>query len=177
MKTKLIVGLGNPGEEYADTYHNVGTMAVEDMVKGREADGETIAWKTHQDLFRYAKTDHAMFVIPLTYMNDAGRAVKEALKKANAAPQELVVIHDESDLAVGDHKLSARRGAAGHKGVQSIMDALGSDDFTRIRIGIRDANEKKRRKAEEFVLAKIKGSDKKILEEVFQKITAELAGL
>ncbi len=174
MKTKLIVGLGNPGDEHAGTYHNVGMMAVEDMVKKLEADGETIAWETHKDLFRYAKTDRAMFVIPLTFMNDAGRAVKEALKKAGAMPEELVVIHDESDLPVGDYKYSTDRGSAGHKGVQSIMDMLGSREFLRIRIGIRDPKEKMRKKAEEFVLAKIKTRDKKTFEEVFQKISAEL---
>lgn len=177
MKTKLIAGLGNPGDEYEDTYHNVGAQAIKHMTDALQEAGEAVAWDSHKNLFRYAKTSRAIFIVPLLYMNEAGQAVKEALKKFNMEPKDLVVVHDESDLAVGDHKLSSDRGSAGHKGVQSIMDALGSQEFLRVRIGIRPKNEARRKKAEEFVLVKVKSGDQKILGEVFKKISAEVVGL
>lgn len=157
---KLIVGLGNPGAVYENTYHNAGALAV------RAVAGDP-AWKTHKKLFSYAREGENVFVVPLVFMNDAGRAVKEAAKKFKAAPADIVIIHDESDLPVGTYKISVGRGAAGHKGVRSVMDELHSSAFTRVRIGIRDPAEKRRKKAEEFVLKAIAPRDRKKLEEVF----------
>lgn len=157
---KVIVGLGNPGADYENTYHNAGALAVRTLADG-------LAWKTHKKLFSYAMGGGTAFVIPLVFMNEAGRAVKEAAKKFGARPEDLTVMHDESDLPVGAYKISFGRGAAGHKGVQSVMDALRSGSFERVRIGIRNPRERKRKKAEEFVLRTITARDRKALEEVF----------
>jgi len=99
------------------------------------------------------------------------------MKKIGAKPNDLIVIHDESDLPLGDYKISRNKHSAGHRGVQSIIDALHTKDFTRIRIGIRPAAEIKRKKASAFVLKKITARDKRILNAVFKKIASDLPEL
>jgi peptidyl-tRNA hydrolase, PTH1 family len=162
----LIVGLGNPGDDLAHTYHNVGAEMVTALAPQ--------TWKTYKKLFRYASAGNVAFVVPLTFMNGSGVAVKEAMKKFGARPADLIIVHDESDLALGSYKISSGQGAAGHKGVQSIIDAIHTKDFMRVRIGIRPASEVRRKKAEEFVLAKVKPGDVRILQKVFVEIEEEL---
>lgn len=171
---KVIVGLGNPGEEYANTYHNAGARALRAIAE-RLANPDALTFKTHKHLFEYAAVNGTALVLPLTFMNESGAAVKEAMKKFDAQPEDLIVLQDESDLPIGTYKISKERGAAGHKGIQSIMDALGSDVFMRVRIGIRPNNEQRRKKAEEFVLAEIKPSDTAALDKVSEEITREIA--
>ena len=170
-RRKIIVGLGNPGKEFELTYHNAGQAALLAIVDGTEL-------KEQKGLFASAATPDAVFVIPLTFMNESGAAVRKALKRFGGKAQDLIVIHDESDLALGKFKISVGRNAAGHKGVQSIMDALHAKDFTRIRIGIRPAEkEGERKKASAFVLKHITSKDQKILNEVFSRIAQELSSL
>ena len=107
-------------------------------------------------------------------MNDSGRAAKEALRVFKASPANLIVIHDDSDIEIGGFKRSQGGRAAGHKGIQSIIDHLGTEDFMRIRIGIREPDEARRKKAGEFVLSPISANHKKILERVFDEIGIEL---
>jgi peptidyl-tRNA hydrolase, PTH1 family len=159
----LVVGLGNPGPEFEDTYHNIGMLAVRAIAAGSP-------FKAHKKLFSYAAAGGTAFVIPLVFMNESGRAVAEAMKKFGARPADLIVIHDDSDLPIGAYKLSIGRGAAGHKGVASIIRALGTDGFTRIRIGIRNPREKRRKKAGEFVLKKIAPRDRAAFKEVFASL-------
>ncbi len=171
----IIVGLGNPGAEFEATYHNVGKLALEMLIREEAREGTAAhSLKVHKKLFAFAATKRAAFVAPLVFMNESGAAVREAMKKFKAKPETLVVIHDESDLPIGSYKTSLGRGAAGHKGVQSIIDALHTTDFTRIRIGIRPAHERTRSKASEFVLKKITPKDRAALNLVFQKIAEEL---
>jgi len=172
MQYKLIVGLGNPGAEYQDTYHNVGFLAL-DAAKARL--GAEPAFARYKDLFEYTKTEGMMFVRPLTFMNASGRAVKEAAKMAHADPGEIFVMHDDSDLMIGALKVAAGQNAAGHHGIESIIGSLGSKDFMRARIGIRPAAETIRQKAGEFVLKPIKKKDREALEAVFADIADRLA--
>lgn len=162
----MIVGLGNPGAEFKETYHNAGALALKAIATG--------TFEPHKKLFEYALGDGLVFVQPLIFMNESGRAVREAMKKFKAAPKDLVVLHDDSDLPLGAYQISWSKGAAGHKGVQSIMDALHTKSFTRVRIGIRRVKEVRRKKAEEFVLKKISRKDKKTLEATFQNIAGEM---
>lgn len=164
----IVVGLGNPGEEFAKTYHNVGALALQTIADG-------LTFKTHRSLFSFATAGRAAFIFPLTFMNESGLAVREAMKKFGAKPEDLIVIHDESDLPVGKYKISVHRNAAGHKGVQSIMDALHAKEFTRVRIGIRPADEKRREKAEVFVLKNITPKDRRVFENIFSEIARRLA--
>jgi PTH1 family peptidyl-tRNA hydrolase len=174
MKGKVFVGLGNPGKEYEATYHNVGAILLCALAK-RSAGKDPIVWHSYKNLYEYANVPGCAFVIPLTFMNESGNAVREALKKYHATAKDLIVLHDDSDLPVGEYKIATGQGSAGHKGVQSVVDALGTNDFERVRVGIRDPREKERQKAEAFVLQSIKAHDKKELETVFLRIAEELA--
>ncbi|MGC9599452.1 MAG: aminoacyl-tRNA hydrolase [Minisyncoccia bacterium] len=165
----ILVGIGNPGPEFENTYHNVGRAALATIAR-RLPNGESLAWKTHKKLFRYAAHGTMVLVAPLTFMNESGRAVREAMKKFKAAPEDLVVVHDESDLPVGTYKISFGRGSAGNKGIQSIITTLRTNRFTRIRIGIREAGEKKHRKASAFVLVKITPKDRVVFDALFSAI-------
>lgn len=163
----LIIGLGNPGVEFENTYHNVGFLAVDAILANNE---EPRPWKTHKKLFSYARARNLVFVKPLTFMNESGIAVKEALKKFGVPPEKLVVIHDESDLAIGNLKFSIGKNAAGHNGVQSIMNHIGTKEFQRIRIGVRPVRETARKKAGAFVLSSITIKDRATLAKVFEEI-------
>ena len=107
-------------------------------------------------------------------MNNSGKFVVKAAKKAGAKPEEILIAHDDSDLEIGKYKIDFGRGAGGHHGIESIQKHLKTNDFWRLRIGIRPANETVRQKAEEFVLKKISSNDKKILGSVFEEIILRL---
>ncbi|MCH8986598.1 peptidyl-tRNA hydrolase [Patescibacteria group bacterium] len=113
----LVVGLGNPGEQYVDTRHNVGFMVL--------------------DTCRKSDFLHATFLKPQTFMNNSGKDVKELYVKYNIQDTKyIVVIHDDIDLQIGKIKISKNSSSAGHKGVESIIKEIGTKDFIRIRIGI-----------------------------------------
>ncbi|MDP3956608.1 MAG: hypothetical protein Q8P97_01260, partial [bacterium] len=111
-------------------------------------------------LFKYARLPGgATLVKPLTFMNDSGAATRSALKYFKVPADELLLVHDDSDILLGKYKLSFGRGAGGHKGVESVIHALGGKNFWRLRIGVREAARnkitKKPLKAGEFVLKNI----------------------
>ena len=170
MGSKIVMGLGNPGSDYDNTYHNVGKMALEAWLAKNP---EPIAFRRHGDLFEYAKSDDRIFVRPLVFMNESGLAAREALKTFSAEPTDLLVLHDESDMELGTWRLSFGGSSAGHKGIQSIIDHLHSDQFYRGRIGIRDPHEEKRKKAGDFVLGAMTPDHKSVLQDVFPGLIAE----
>lgn len=128
----LIIGLGNPGVKYANTRHNLGARVVETL-KGELTQP---AFRTAQTLRARVSRGATILAIPTTFMNDSGRAVRAMVKKFSVPLDRLLVIHDDKDLAFGQLKLQNGRSAAGHNGVQSIMDTLGSQDFWRLRVGV-----------------------------------------
>ena len=156
---KLIIGLGNPGPKYQNTYHNVGHLFV-DYLKSQKSKVKCQMSKTN------------------VFMNESGKFVMKEMKKNSIKPEELLIVHDDSDIEIGSYKISFNRGAAGHHGIESIMAVIKKNNFWRLRIGIRPISpisligpiKPKRLKAEKFVLKKISSADKKILESVFQKI-------
>jgi PTH1 family peptidyl-tRNA hydrolase len=131
----LVVGLGNPGDEYARTKHNVGTEVVEILAarhgarlkKGKE---RALAGEVTVGGKRLA------LAVPITYMNDSGAAVRALVRRYGVTPEQLVVVHDELDLPVGGLKLKAGGGLAGHNGLRSIKAHLHTEDFLRVRIGV-----------------------------------------
>lgn len=154
QEIKLIIGLGNPGKEYENTYHNVGFLFIDFLNK---ADKPRRSLKTG------------------TFMNQSGFFVKSALAKYRLNPENLLIVHDDSDIALGRFKLNFNRGSAGHKGVESVIQTLKTKKFWRLRIGIRftDPNQIRRTKAGNLVLKKIKAADKKTLYAVFTDFLKE----
>lgn len=154
----LIIGLGNPGEEFENTYHNAGILFVEECVQKAG-----IVIKAHSSKkFSYAKSGQFIFVISRVFMNESGIAVKSALNFFKKGIQETAVAHDDADLKIGAVKISFERGSAGHKGISSVVRELDSNSFYRIRIGIREKDREsiRRIKASEFVLKKISSQNR-----------------
>jgi PTH1 family peptidyl-tRNA hydrolase len=131
----LVVGLGNPGNNYASHRHNVGFMVIEDLASRVRA--ETFREKFSGLLARATLGDEQAYLLePQTYMNESGRSVQPALAFHKIALTNLIVVHDELDLPFGDVRLKVGGGHAGHNGLRSIMTHLGTGDFIRLRVGI-----------------------------------------
>lgn len=177
MDHTLIIGLGNPDPTLEETYHNVGTLAVQWMADHADADGPGMpapTFRRHGDSFEYAKIRNHILIRPLTYMNESGRAVKDASHVFGGTLGSIVIIHDDSDIPLGEFKYAAGGGSAGHNGIRSIIKHLHTEDFARIRVGIREKDEVRRKKAGDFVLSPITAKDKKIFNEVFKEISSSL---
>lgn len=131
----LIVGLGNPGEEYRRTPHNLGFLTVERL---SEDAGIRVTRPEEDALVGTGEIGgrQALLAKPLSFVNRSGGPVKRLLRRYRLAPQRLLVVYDELDLAWGRLRLKQKGSAAGHNGMQSIIDALGTSEFPRLRIGI-----------------------------------------
>lgn len=132
----LVVGLGNPGPQYATTRHNIGFM-VADVLADRM--GET--FKVHKKSGAEVTTGRlsgrpVVLAKPRVYMNESGRQVGPLAKFYSIAPTDVVIIHDELDIDFGRIRLKAGGGVAGHNGLRSVGSALGTNDFQRVRVGI-----------------------------------------
>lgn len=132
-----VLGLGNPGTQYENTRHNVGRDFLQYLAK-EEGWGD---WEKN----KHAQALHVRGVVsdvpiecllPETYMNRSGETVRYLAQKHHMKPEELIVVYDDVDLAIGELKISKGRGAGGHNGVESVINALGSKDFIRLRIGV-----------------------------------------
>lgn len=132
---ELIVGLGNPGKEYESSRHNVGFLVVSRLAK---AHGIPLNERKYKSRWGKGHIDHHPVILakPHTYMNLSGGAVERLLAACALTPRQLIVIHDDLDLPFGRIKIKEQGGNGGHKGIQSIMHALGTGDFPRIRVGI-----------------------------------------
>jgi len=132
---RLIAGLGNPGYAYAGTRHNVGFMVVDALAEAfgiRQRPERTVA-----DIGCGAIAATPVILIkPMGYMNRSGIAVEKLARRHAVATQDIIVIHDDIDIEFGRLKIKAKGGHAGHKGIQSILDTLGEDDFVRLRVGV-----------------------------------------
>ncbi len=163
---KMIAGLGNPGSIYRNTYHNAGYLAVQ-YLSDQAPETE---WRQGKK-FSYLKTSKYVLIRPSVFMNDSGEAIKQALKHFQVKPENLLIINDDSDLETRKYKIGFGRGAAGHRGVISIINALKTKDFWRIRIGARS----RPGKASDFILRKITPSDHKNLAAIF-RVLKQLMG-
>ncbi len=177
---KIIVGLGNPDKKYEGTRHNAGFMAID-----RLAQEQNLAWHFDKNFnAQIAKGFDAYLVKPLSYMNASGEVVQKIMAYYHLLPQDhkgkvagnanladsLVVIHDDLDIALGSYKLSTGGSAAGHNGIKSIIESLGTPNFTRLRLGVATPNLDKARRSifpnavARFVLKKFPAEEKSLLE-------------
>jgi PTH1 family peptidyl-tRNA hydrolase len=131
----LVVGLGNPGDEYARTRHNVGAETVELLAKRHRASLRKGKERARVDQVRIGSSLVAL-AVPLTYMNDSGLAVSALARRYGVEPEQIVVVQDELDLPVGTLKVKNGGGLAGHNGLRSIKSHLHSEAFLRVRIGV-----------------------------------------
>jgi PTH1 family peptidyl-tRNA hydrolase len=161
---KLIVGLGNPGIEYQFTPHNLGFLAVDRIaadlnveVRNRLCKAMTARTQIGQEPVVLAK--------PETFMNLSGMAVRELVRKLEIQPEsDLIVIQDELDFPFGTLRIHRARSSAGHNGIASIIDSLGTKDFLRIRIGV--APEHKPRDGKEYLLSPMSKAQLKVIDTI-----------
>jgi PTH1 family peptidyl-tRNA hydrolase len=175
-----IIGLGNPGEEYENTRHNTGRMFVEAFckdkkVKAFEEDKKINALKTEKKIGK----SKVLFVLPETFMNKSGSSLKKIITSKKKA-EKMIVIHDDIDLALGKFKISFGKGSAGHRGVESVMRAVKTKDFIRVRIGVTPTTPKgklkkpKGDKLLDFLMGKFKSQEMIALKKVIKKIIPEV---
>ena len=170
-----IVGLGNPGTEYAHTRHNIGFDVLEKLATS----GDFSSW---HDSGAYSgrvatgnfQKDEVILLLPSTFMNDSGIAVKKLVPKGEI--EKLIVVYDDVDLPLGELKISFGRGDGGHNGMRSIIASLGTADFLRVRVGVAKKSiwtgKVKRPKGEalaNFVLSSFSSSEHKKLSDVLKK--------
>lgn len=132
---KLIVGLGNPGFQYASTRHNIGFMVVERL--SRELGGIAAIWQRedkHKALT--ARVGDIILAKPLAFMNDSGIAVRSLVDYFKLTPADVWVVHDDMDLPLGKIRIRQGGASAGHHGVSSVITSLGTDNFIRVRLGV-----------------------------------------
>jgi PTH1 family peptidyl-tRNA hydrolase len=131
----LVVGLGNPGDEYARTRHNAGADVVEILAKRHGGRLRKSKDRARVDVVR-VDGKRLVLAIPTTYMNESGQAVAALVRRHEVDADRVVIVHDELDLPPAALRVKAGGGLAGHNGLRSIKDHLKSDDFLRIRIGV-----------------------------------------
>jgi PTH1 family peptidyl-tRNA hydrolase len=162
---KLVVGLGNPGPKYEKTRHNIGFWIVDQLAK----DVFKLRWQTKpQGWILQAKDKSALLLKPATFMNESGRAVAYFADQFSIpSPHDILVIVDDADLPVGSLRIRGEGSSGGHRGLQSIIDELGSAEFARLRVGI-GRPETQSSTLREFVLESFSASEKPLLDQTLQ---------
>jgi PTH1 family peptidyl-tRNA hydrolase len=147
----LVVGLGNPGREYAETRHNVGFMVAEELARRT---GGSWRGKFSGELAEVRLDGMRLALLrPQTFMNESGRSVAAAVRFFRVEPEDLLVVHDEVDLDPGRLQLRLGGGLAGHNGLRSVAQQVGSPDFARLRIGVGRPERGDPRPVADFVLS------------------------
>lgn len=178
---KIIVGLGNPGEQYQNTRHNIGWLFLDSLL------GD-VKWTENKKFNAVIYEDGSnLYVKPHTFMNNSGQAVQKVLNYYGLIPKSfgilnkkdadlndsLVVVQDDLDLDFGNFKIATDSSSAGHRGIQSIIDYLKTKKFTRIRLGIKNELLRVHVPTEKFVLQPFNHDEKERLKEIFAKINTE----
>lgn len=171
---KVIIGLGNPGKKYALTRHNAGFIISEKIIK----DLDFSQLEEKKKLFSLASSgilgkEKTVIVLPQTFMNNSGKTAAKAL--AYFPKSDLFVIHDDIDIELGKYKIQKNRSSAGHKGVQSIIDSLGTKDFYRIRVGINTPL--KKTETDRFVLQKFSKKELAIVDSLAGEIVKKIESI
>ncbi|PIR95962.1 MAG: aminoacyl-tRNA hydrolase [Candidatus Doudnabacteria bacterium CG10_big_fil_rev_8_21_14_0_10_42_18] len=174
---KIVVGLGNPGEKYTNTRHNSGFLAIDDFLKSLNADINPACTKFGSLLVEASLgSEKLFFVKPNTFMNNSGTAVAEIINFYKTDPtKNLLVVHDDKDLPLGTIRATYSSSAAGHNGVQDIIDKLATQNFHRVRIGVESRESRGEMPTEAFVLQNFSDDEfMKLQKEVFPKINLEI---
>ena len=182
----LIVGLGNPDIKYNNTRHNIGFKIIDALAKENNFPDFKLS-KKHNSLISESiiNDNKIMLVKPQTFMNSSGKAIKSIIDYLSLTFDNLLVVHDDIDIEIGQIKISENSRSAGHKGVQSIINEIGTKDFRRVRVGIKPKNENqesdgdtKQIPTEKFVLEKFSSDEKQILQNITtqssQQITEQI---
>ena len=199
----IIVGLGNPGAEYENTRHNAGRLAVTNWAKAYQKEEELSDWKFDKllnaqkatgEVFPHVghgginvrrgekkKAEKVLVLLPETFMNNSGKALKDKIKSVKVA-EKLIVVHDDLDLPLGTMKMVFNRGSGGHKGLESIIRAIKTQAFIRVRLGVCSTTPTGKLKKPvgdklvDFIVGEFKPDEAKIFKKI-EKRTAEAIDL
>ncbi len=192
INPKLIIGLGNPGKEYENTRHNTGFLFVDQLKEFLNAEEFKFERRLFADIakaefpisnFQFSNKSQIpnsknkykiLLVKPQTMMNNSGKSVKLIIENLKFKIENLIVVHDDIDILWGNYKFSFGRSSAGHKGVESIIKALKTKNFWRLRIGIQPTIEK-RVSADKIILKKFTPAELKVLNQTIKKIIPTLS--
>lgn len=165
---KLLVGLGNPGKEYENTRHNVGFRVIDSLAHS--------GWlKSKSGQFHYSWIgDELELIKPQTFMNKSGEAVASAMGKHKILLSDVVIVHDDLDIRLGEYKINFGKGPKVHNGINSIIDTLGSDQFWRVRIGIENRQEGVRIPGKTYVLQNFSQDEEVELDNIVKKIVDDM---
>ena len=164
---KLVIGLGNPDKKYEATWHNLGFLAVTEIQKQNKLAEFKLEKKFQATVTQNTGEQKIILAQPQTYMNNSGQTVKALVNFYKIKPEDILVIHDDIDIPLGKVRISYDATAAGHKGVQSIINELGSQKFYRLRLGIK-SEKQGRIPTEDYVLQRIEKEAKVIVKKTIQ---------
>lgn len=175
---KLIVGLGNPGKKYEKTRHNVGFVILDMLHKNLLSSGIN-DWelsKKFNALISGCVINGKKVILakPMTFMNKSGEAVQNIGHYYKLHQRDIIVIHDDKDILLGELKIQENRGSAGHNGIKSIIEHIGTQDFLRVRVGIASENKKKMTDIPKFVLKKFTILEKKKLQKIINEVVNKI---
>ena len=179
-KIRMVAGLGNPGEEYAETRHNAGFESIDELARQagvtywKDQLGAEVAIIQVNDPEEEGGKRQVVLVKPQSYMNTSGGPISKLCREYRVSVNELLVIHDELDIPAGDVRVKVGGGHAGHNGLRSIIDKMGGRDFSRVRVGI--GNPPGRMAVADFVLKKFRPKEADEFAETCAR-AADAAGL
>ena len=162
---KLITGLGNPGNEYSKTRHNVGFLLIDRLCEELGISLDKNKCKANYGIC-YRKGEKIIIAKPMTYMNLSGQAVKSLMKFYDIAVEDLIVVHDDLDLPTGKLRLRQKGSSGGQKGMGNIIDMLGTSEINRIRIGI---SNNKLIDTKDYVLSRFSSEEEAQIKEAIDK--------
>lgn len=166
----LIVGLGNPGNEYLKTWHNAGFMFIDEVITMENLSQLSFETKFNAETNMYRKNSKKIYLLkPQTFMNNSGQSVKQIAKFYDIQTKNIILVHDDLDIEFGKYKISFGKGPKIHNGVNSVENHLSSTEFWRVRLGVetRSKELKTKFKGSDYVLSKIGKDDLEKFSEVF----------
>ena len=159
---KILVGLGNPGRQYSDTKHNFGFWVLD-----RYTEKKSLTFQAGKGDYILAKKESMLCIKPTSFMNNSGTPLLEVMNFFKGETENILVIYDDIDLPLGTMRFRKGGGAGGHKGIESIIYQLRSENFNRLRIGI--ATDDEMRPAERYVLAPFHKKNEELKNEMIEK--------
>lgn len=161
---KLIAGLGNPGKEYEKTRHNSGFMAMDKLVD--KLSNVTFSEKWNALVAKVnINGENVLLMKPLTYMNESGHAVSQAVNYFHIDHEDILIMHDDMDLPTGAVRIRSKGSSGGQKGMKSIIEQLGTSDITRIRIGVGHSDRGEHEKVPDWVLSPVPKAEQEVFDE------------
>ncbi|PIR03487.1 MAG: aminoacyl-tRNA hydrolase [Candidatus Magasanikbacteria bacterium CG11_big_fil_rev_8_21_14_0_20_43_7] len=172
---KLIVGLGNPGKQYEKTRHNAGFLLLDMLREHYGCNTWSLSKKCNSEIAEGMINEQKILLAkPMTFVNNSGQAVGLISQFYKLKPIDILVVHDDKDITLGEIKFQTDRGHAGHNGIRSIIEHLGTQNFSRIRVGIAPEEKERMKETADYVLGKFGMFERRTLKAVGENIQKDI---